>query len=264
MGARRITSVCTLNTPNINSTKAATVSAEKNVPRAGVSARLRWTMEVYDSTPRDTIRVYQSPVCWGHASSADLVHWEDSPVPMWPHPPYDVDEVYSGNTFIDNDGFPCAKYTANAAGPAEAHGVLARSTAGWLSWHKHNVSDNEQRCLARALGRPGGRRESCGSSSSAVWWEGAAQRRAAHLWTSPDLDPPRYHRRGRRPRAPLVGTALPGHLQCGGRTGRRARGADRRMVGARNNPYWTGSYDRQARRFHPARREPRFVGRGRN
>ena len=23
------------------------------------------------------------------------------------------------------------------------------------------------------------------------------------------------------------------------------------MVGARNNPYWTGSYDREARRFHP-------------
>ena len=31
------------------------------------------------------------------------------------------------------------------------------------------------------------------------------------------------------------------------------------MVGARNNCYWTGSYDRQARRFHPDRRAPRFV-----
>ena len=34
------------------------------------------------------------------------------------------------------------------------------------------------------------------------------------------------------------------------------------MVGAHNNPYWTGSYDRQARRFHPDRREPRFVDLG--
>ena len=34
------------------------------------------------------------------------------------------------------------------------------------------------------------------------------------------------------------------------------------MVGARNNPYWTGSYDREARRFHTDRREPRFVDLG--
>ena len=34
------------------------------------------------------------------------------------------------------------------------------------------------------------------------------------------------------------------------------------MVGARNNPYWTGSYDPAARRFHPERREPRFVDLG--
>ena len=34
------------------------------------------------------------------------------------------------------------------------------------------------------------------------------------------------------------------------------------MVGARDNPYWTGSYDREARRFHPDRREPRFVDLG--
>ena len=34
------------------------------------------------------------------------------------------------------------------------------------------------------------------------------------------------------------------------------------MIGARNNPYWTGSYDPAARRFHPDRREPRFVDLG--
>ena len=35
------------------------------------------------------------------------------------------------------------------------------------------------------------------------------------------------------------------------------------MVGARNNPYWIGSYDPAARRFHPDRSEPRFVDLGR-
>ena len=34
------------------------------------------------------------------------------------------------------------------------------------------------------------------------------------------------------------------------------------MVGVRNNPYWTGSYDPVARRFDPDRREPRFVDLG--
>ena len=87
----------------------------------------------------------QSPVCWGHATSADLLHWEHWPVAMWPDRRYDVDGGYSGNTFIDDDGFPCALYTGNVAGHAEAHGVLARSTDGWLTWHKHKVMDNEQR-----------------------------------------------------------------------------------------------------------------------
>ena len=71
-----------------------------------------------------------SPICWGDASSADLLHSEDWPVAMWPDPRYDVDGVYSGNTFFDDDGFPCALYTGNVSGHAEAHGVLARSTDG--------------------------------------------------------------------------------------------------------------------------------------
>ena len=45
-----------------------------------------------------------SPTCWGHASSADLLHWEDWPVAMWPDRRYDIAGVYSGNTFIDDDG----------------------------------------------------------------------------------------------------------------------------------------------------------------
>ena len=34
------------------------------------------------------------------------------------------------------------------------------------------------------------------------------------------------------------------------------------MIGARNNPCWTGSYDPTARRFHPDRREPRYIDLG--
>ena len=109
----------------------------------------------------------ESEICWGHASSADLLHWEDWPVAMWPDRRYDVAGVYSGNTFIDDDGFPCALYTGNVAGHAEAYGVLARSTDGWLTWHKHKVMDNEQRPTPprRCTGtRRCGRKVSCGSN----------------------------------------------------------------------------------------------------
>ena len=201
----------------------------------------------------------QSPVCWGHATSTDLLHWEDWPVAMWPDRGYDVDGVYSGNTFIDDDGFPCALYTGNVAGHAEAHGVLARSTDGWLTWHKHKVMDNEQRPNAASpvhwdaqVWKQG---ELWQQLIGGAVGEGAAQRGAAHLWTSPDLeewthrgtiaedhDPERRY------------WELPYLVPFGDRAVL--------MVGARNNPYWTGSYDRQARRFHPDRREPRFVDLG--
>ncbi len=158
---------------------------------------------------------------------------------MWPDRRYDVEGVYSGNTFIDDDGFPCALYTGNVAGHAEAHGVLARSTDGWLSWHKHKVMDNEQRPNA----------------ASPVHWD-------AHLWTSPDLEEWTHrgtiaedHDPGRRYwELPYL---VPFGAE-GAADGERAV----LMVGARNNPYWTGSYDRKARRFHPDGREPRFVDLG--
>ena len=43
---------------------------------------------------------------------------------MWPDRRYDVDGVYSGNTFIDDDGFPCALYTGNVA-------AMPKPTACW-------------------------------------------------------------------------------------------------------------------------------------
>ena len=205
----------------------------------------------------------ESGICWGHASSTDLLHWEDWPVAMWPDRRYDVDGVYSGNTFIDDDGFPCALYTGNVAGHAEAHGVLARSTDGWLTWHKHKVMDNEQRANAASpvhwdaqVWKEG---ELWQQLIGGAVGEGTAQRGAAHLWTSPDLeewthrgtiaedhDPDRRY------------WELPYLVPFGAPDGERAV----LMVSARNNRYWTGSYDRQARRFHPDKREPRFVDLG--
>lgn len=38
---------------------------------------------------------------WGHAVSEDLVYWRDWPVAVWPDTKYDINGVYSGNTFVE-------------------------------------------------------------------------------------------------------------------------------------------------------------------
>ena len=205
----------------------------------------------------------ESAICWGHASSADLLHWQDWPVAMWPDSRYDVAGVYSGNTIIDDDGFPCALYTGNVAGHAETYGILARSTDGWLTWHKHKVMNNEQRPNAASpvhwdaqVWKEG---ELWQQLIGGAVGEGAGQRGAAHLWTSPDLEDWTHrgtiaedHDPGRRY------WELPYLVPFGEPDRERAV----LMVGARHNPYWTGTYDRAARRFHPDRREPRFIDKG--
>ena len=205
----------------------------------------------------------ESRVCWGHASSSDLLHWEDWPVAMWPDSRYDVAGVYSGNTFIDDDGFPCALYTGNVGGHDETYGILARSTDGWLTWHKHRVMHNGQRPNAASpvhwdaqVWKEG---ELWQQLIGGAVGEGAGQRGAAHLWTSPDLEYWTHqgtiaedHDRARRY------WELPYLVPFGDPDDERAV----LMVGARGNPYWTGSYDRQARRFHPDRREPRYIDQG--
>jgi len=58
---------------------------------------------------------------WGHASSRDLLHWEEHPVAL-PH--RSGEQIYSGSTVIDQDGVLTAIYTS-----AYAHGIQAQSRA---------------------------------------------------------------------------------------------------------------------------------------
>jgi beta-fructofuranosidase len=71
---------------------------------------------------------------WGHASSADLVHWTDHPISLAPGPGgADRQQCYSGAAFVNGDGVPTHIY----------HGVpdgicLATSTDDMLlEWKKH-------------------------------------------------------------------------------------------------------------------------------
>lgn len=70
--------------------------------------------------------------CWGHASSADLLHWRQHPPMLVPNPG-DVDRgIFSGNAFVDRAGRAVALYHGVGAG-----NCIATSTdADLATWHK--------------------------------------------------------------------------------------------------------------------------------
>jgi sucrose-6-phosphate hydrolase SacC (GH32 family) len=50
--------------------------------------------------------------CWGHWSSADLVHWQHEPLALMPDEEYDRNGCYSGSA-VDNQGVLTLCYTGN-------------------------------------------------------------------------------------------------------------------------------------------------------
>ncbi len=77
---------------------------------------------------------FHGNIHWGHASSADLVHWDDHPIALAPTAGGpDCDHCYSGAAFVNRDGIPTFIY----------HGVpdgicLATSHDDMLvHWEKH-------------------------------------------------------------------------------------------------------------------------------
>ncbi|HZG85812.1 glycoside hydrolase family 32 protein [Paenibacillus sp.] len=84
----------------------------------------------------DPYRPTQGPMHWGHAKSADLVHWEHLPVALAPSEPYDLDEsgsaggCWSGSA-VEDDGKLVLMYTGHVDGgtPPEAQ-CLAVSEDG--------------------------------------------------------------------------------------------------------------------------------------
>ena len=199
----------------------------------------------------------RSARCWGHAVSADLVHWVDWPVALWPDKEYDCGGVYSGNTFIDDNGFPCALYTGNVSGrKAPRYGVLARSRDGMLTWEKKMVMDYSQRPNPDTPVHHDGYIWQDGN----IWYQliggttgGQKPQGAAWLWSSTNLE----HWTLQKNIAPSIKLGefweLPYLIHLGGKA--------IFMVG-RGNPYWVGSYDRQTMLFKPDNPEPKSMDNG--
>ncbi|WP_410766409.1 GH32 C-terminal domain-containing protein [Haloferax sp. DFSO60] len=81
---------------------------------------------------------FHGTIHWGHATSDDLLHWEDQPVALVPDPDGpDRDGCWSGCTVVDDDGTPTILYT----GGRDHHQLpcLATSSDPLLrSWDRHD------------------------------------------------------------------------------------------------------------------------------
>lgn len=70
---------------------------------------------------------------WGHASSADLVHWRDEPIALAPSPGHDAGGCFSGSLAVVN-GQPTLYYTGYTQ---ERQVQCAATSSDLVTWTKH-------------------------------------------------------------------------------------------------------------------------------
>ena len=73
------------------------------------------------------------PICWGHASSSDLIHWAHHPIALQPSiPGVDGDSCFSGHV-VDNDGVATIIYFGVPGGSC----IATSSDYRLDRWAKH-------------------------------------------------------------------------------------------------------------------------------
>lgn len=78
---------------------------------------------------------FWAPPYWGHATSTDLLHWQDEPIALSPEPgSYDEQGCWSGCA-VDDGGVPTIIYTGVSQGRQRP--CLATSHDGLRSWQKY-------------------------------------------------------------------------------------------------------------------------------
>ena len=71
---------------------------------------------------------------WGHLTSDDFVHWEPWPIALVPGPDgYDSEGIWSGGSYIDNDGIPTIIYSSRP----HCGQCMAKSFDGMKTWVKY-------------------------------------------------------------------------------------------------------------------------------
>ncbi|MFI6231161.1 glycoside hydrolase family 32 protein [Micromonospora echinospora] len=124
---------------------------------------------------------------WGHATSADLVHWHDEPIALTPGDGPDADGCWSG-ILVDHDGTPTIVYSGSQNG--EQRPCLATGDPELRTWRKdpaNPVITEPPADLSLVAFR-----DHCVWSEDGLWYQliGAGIRGvggAALLYTSPDL-----------------------------------------------------------------------------
>lgn len=67
----------------------------------------------YQFNPWDD--VWNFGICWGHARSPDLVHWQHLPIALRPNPLHNIGSCFSGSSYRRKDGRVVLVYTALGA-----------------------------------------------------------------------------------------------------------------------------------------------------
>jgi len=75
-----------------------------------------------------------SNIHWGHASSADLVHWTDEPIALEPSEGPDENGCWSG-VLVDDDGIPTLVYSGHKDGVGQ-RACIAVGDADLRTWRK--------------------------------------------------------------------------------------------------------------------------------
>jgi beta-fructofuranosidase len=80
---------------------------------------------------------FHADMHWGHAVSADLIHWADWPIALAPDDPYDEAGVFSGCA-VNHAGVPTIIYTGTRGERSSIQTqCIATSADGLLTWQKY-------------------------------------------------------------------------------------------------------------------------------
>jgi len=104
-----------------------------------------WYHMFYQTNPFGELcwNVENVRVCWGHARSRDMLHWEHLPIAIWPSIEQGEDHCWSGGCVIRDDGVPMIFYTSIGQTHPSKDGAeqwAALGGADLVTWTKYRAN----------------------------------------------------------------------------------------------------------------------------